>query len=300
MKPVVTAAALVLSFVAAVAVILVLPVWLVSLDAGPTTPTAAERLNAINGLRLLLLQCAGGTALAAGAYATWHRLRVNEEELRTSREGQVTERYSRAVEHLGSGNTDVRMGGVFALERVARNSPVDRDAIIAILSAYVRGHSPWPSTHPDDDPPSLAVRASDVQAAVTVLGRIASEDRDEVIRLPRTDLRRARMWGLAFDLAIISHSALQGARLSNTSLVGADLSGSDLRGAQLEGALLSGAQLVDADLGNSMLAGADLRGADLSRADLTGAVADDRTRWPSGFDPQHAGVRFADTLPANR
>src|SRR3954451_22491918 len=39
---------------------------------------------------------------------------------------QLTERFSRAVEQLGSTTPAIRIGGIYALERVARDSLVDR------------------------------------------------------------------------------------------------------------------------------------------------------------------------------
>jgi hypothetical protein len=39
-------------------------------------------------------------------------------------------------------NNDVTVGGIYALERIARDSPDDRAAIGEVLTAYVRGHAP--------------------------------------------------------------------------------------------------------------------------------------------------------------
>jgi hypothetical protein len=43
----------------------------------------------------------------------------------------------------------VRLGGTYALERIARDSPPDRATIEEVLTAYLRGHAPWPA------PPAL-------------------------------------------------------------------------------------------------------------------------------------------------
>ncbi len=63
-------------------------------------------------------QLVGGSALLAGLYLTWRTLQVNQE-------GQITERFSRAIEHLGDDRLAVRLGGIYALERIARDSPRD-------------------------------------------------------------------------------------------------------------------------------------------------------------------------------
>jgi hypothetical protein len=51
-----------------------------------------------------------------------------------SREGQATDRYTKAIEQLGSDKIDVRIGGIYALERVARDSPRDHPTTIGVGS----------------------------------------------------------------------------------------------------------------------------------------------------------------------
>ena len=76
---------------------------------------AAER----NDLIRTSAQILGGTALLSGLYFTWRTLQVN-------REGQITERFTRAVGQLGASehgkkNIETRMGGIYALERIAQD-----------------------------------------------------------------------------------------------------------------------------------------------------------------------------------
>ena len=58
-----------------------------------------------------------------------------------SREGQVTERYSNAIEQLGSDSSDVCAGGIYALERLARDSARDHATVMEVLTAFVREQS---------------------------------------------------------------------------------------------------------------------------------------------------------------
>jgi hypothetical protein len=74
-----------------------------------------NRLKLQNDARATLLQALAGGVLLLGAYLTWRQLRV-------TREGQITDRYTKAVEQLGSEHLDVRLGGIYALERIARDS----------------------------------------------------------------------------------------------------------------------------------------------------------------------------------
>lgn len=66
---------------------------------------ASEELEAQNDVRTTLLQALAGWVLLLGAYFTWRQLRV-------IREGQVTDRYTKAVDQLGSDHLDVRVGGI--------------------------------------------------------------------------------------------------------------------------------------------------------------------------------------------
>jgi hypothetical protein len=96
-----------------------------------------------NDARSTLLQRYGGFVLFLGAVATWRQVQI-------SRHGQITERITRAVDQLANDTVDVRLGGLYALERVAHDSYQDRPAVTSILTAFVRTHSPWPGGTPKD------------------------------------------------------------------------------------------------------------------------------------------------------
>ena len=53
----------------------------------------------------------------------------------------MTDRYTKAIEQLGSNKLDVRIGGIYALERVARDSARDHPTVMEVLSAFIREHS---------------------------------------------------------------------------------------------------------------------------------------------------------------
>lgn len=62
-------------------------------------------------------------------------------------ERRVTDLYTKAVEQLGSDKAPVRLGGMYALERLAQNVPDQRQTIVNVLCAYLR--MPYPA-EPDD------------------------------------------------------------------------------------------------------------------------------------------------------
>ncbi|MFD9887716.1 pentapeptide repeat-containing protein [Amycolatopsis sp. NPDC059027] len=268
-----------------------------------------EQSQLQNGVRSTLLQLTAGLLVVAGAGATWRQVHVN-------REGQLTERFTRAVDQIGSDNQDVRIGGLYALERIARNSPADRDTIQFMLGAFVRNHSPWPAGSPDgpahpteevdEQLPWMRVRAPDIQVAMGVLGRRPASWNQPVVFLSRVDLRSVALRDSRLGGAQLRYSNLARAVLAGIHLEHADLTAADLRRSYLERAHLveanlgrahlRGANLRHADLSGADLGAADLRGADLTdarldRAVLAGARADASTVWPDGWDRERRQAR---------
>jgi hypothetical protein len=274
-------------------------------------PDAATRLDLQNSVRTTLLQGVGAVLLIAGAYFTWRQIQLSRDQLRQSldtsaaqlqlsREGQITEQFSRAIEQLGHDKAGVRVGAIYALEQIAKIAPDMRAAIHELLAAYARAESTWshhdpvtltavePDTAPNEgsEPPLLKIRAPDVQAALTVLGRRV-EIPEEVIELQNVDLRSAYLGGANLRRAIIARAMLAQAGALDQTI---DLTDAHLRRTNFRRALLTHAILRGADLRDTILCGADLSGADLSGADLHNATCDDGTTWPSGFDWRAAGV----------
>jgi hypothetical protein len=290
----------------ALATAIFLPVLIVPSSA---VPGAAQRLDLQNAVRTTLLQAMAGVLLVAGAYFTWRQLLLGRDQLRQSlatstaqlqlsREGQTTEQLSRAMEHLGHQSVGVRVGAIFTLEQIARISSQIRPAIHEILASYIRAESHWPHHDPvtqaaiepggtEDLPaelPLLKIRAPDIQAAATVLGR-RIEIPDEIVELQSADLRAAYLGNANLRRCVIGR-----AMLALSDLSGSDLSEAHMRAASLRGALLVNAKLSGANLKDADLRGADLSGADLSGADLRNARCDEATMWPGGFDWISAGV----------
>jgi hypothetical protein len=168
------------------------------------------------------------------------------------------------------------LGGIYALERIAHDSPTHRIAVVEILGAFIRSHTPWPprltgqyhADAPIDQVPSLQSRAPDVQAALTIIGRRPTLKDDPPLDLNQTDLRQANLGKANLTAAVLAGANLTGAWLSEANLTMALLSGADLTGIQLRGANLTRAQLSGADLTEAQLDEANLLEAWLSGADL--------------------------------
>ena len=112
-------------------------IWLPKWQAARPELTPQARFEVENDARKTLAEIVGGAALLMGLYFTWSSLEV-------SREGQVTERFTKAIDQLGNKDSlAVRVGGVYALERIARDSERDHGPIVEILTAFVRENAKW-------------------------------------------------------------------------------------------------------------------------------------------------------------
>jgi Pentapeptide repeats (8 copies) len=263
-----------------------------------------------NDVRSTLLQGLAGLFLAGGLYFTAQTLRLNRESAertsksaertyRLEREGQITERFTRAIDQLGNKELDVRLGGIYALEGIARDSEKYHGPIMEVLTAYVREHAPCPprsadkgeeavsDEHREPDEDGVPAPATDVQAVIAVLGRrVLGRKGEHDLDLRLVDLRRAKFGkgadeghferanfaGAQLERADLDLAHLTGANLEHADLTEAILTRADLTGAHLEEATLTEADLAEATLTGAHLEGATLTKAILFEATLTGAI----------------------------
>jgi uncharacterized protein YjbI with pentapeptide repeats len=218
-----------------------------------------------------IVQAAGGAALLLGLVFTALKLDID-------RQGQLTNRFIQATSQLGAElkggerNVEVRLGGIYALNRISNDWPKDYWPIADILTAYVRHNAKWNDTPVE----GKKTYPTDIQAILTVLGHNA----------PPGGFHEKKKLDLRFT------------DLRDLEFYDAHLEWTDFYGAHLEGAQLWGADLHHAKLDNAYLAGANLREAKLDHAslecaDLTGALFDVKTVWPTGFDARARGAVLA-------
>lgn len=131
--------------------------WAVASQANSGTDRASARLDAVRtGL------AAGAGAAAAVGLTLAFRRQYHQEiaTLLTDRdatERRITELYTRATEQLGSDKAPVRLGGLYALERLAQDNPAHRQTIVNVLCAYLR--MPFPASRPESPPKRRRVSA---------------------------------------------------------------------------------------------------------------------------------------------
>src|SRR4051812_20261732 len=264
--------------------VVVLLIWRVPQELYDYVPDGdvKERAGAEATTRTGIFAGLAGVAALVGLTFTARTYRVTQR-------GHLTDRYTKAIDQLGSKELDVRLGGIYALEQLAHDSDrdMDRKTIVEVLSAFVRErsnpiyrwrhHLEWLGQEKTRLPTAEKRNAeehvriyplpNDVQAAVTVLGRLPSatdadlsgaylrkvtlESEDRLIRAllhpvrdDKADLSEAKLVKVDLTKANLHEANLTEARLMRATLTKAWLAGADLTGAHLTGADLSGAMLV--------------------------------------------------------
>jgi uncharacterized protein YjbI with pentapeptide repeats len=291
--------------------------WILDWYINPRT--SGQKKDLVQALGLIT----AGVAGAVGIYFTWRgqrltrqaqaenqkttqrQLQNSQEELHLTREGQITERYTRAIDQLGNESIDVRLGGIYALERIARESREDYRSIMEVLTAYVRQHAPWTEEERRAMEKAAVDRKSEEEkseeaSAREYRGLLAKElqetsefwesfvedlafgdlsltfgenpgpppSPDPDIQAIMTVLRQRTF---TFHSGVGGPLDLQATNLAGTNLSGADLTWTNFRSANLWGAILTNTNLTRANLWEAYLWEAWLGGANLTSARLTGA-----------------------------
>jgi uncharacterized protein YjbI with pentapeptide repeats len=291
--------------------------------------TSTEKKDLVQALGLIT----AGVAGAVGIFFTWRGQRLAreaqennqrntqeqlanaQEELRLTRAGQITERFTRAIDQLGNESMEIRLGGIYALHRIANESEEDYEPIVEVLTAYIKKNSPRTST---------ALPPADIKATVAVLARLlvlrghrgeeplhlvpVELDRinlneadfhviNRVVNLERANFQEALLSKANFSDTNLFFAYFEGADLRECRLLDANLGSGHLQEANLEQADLRETSLTFADFRNATLRETGLYGANLTQADLRDAVlqgADLRDALFGGTLLQGADLKGAD------
>ncbi|MEI3648587.1 MAG: pentapeptide repeat-containing protein [Dolichospermum lemmermannii FEM_B0920] len=194
---------------------------------------------------------------------------------------QITERFSKAIELLGNKEIEVKLGGIYALEQIAIDSPEKYHwKIMEVLTAFVRENAHRKKEEEREKGKIPQLRA-DIQAALTVIGRRNCENEKENQRLDLTfidirevnfdgaNLKRVDLYCSNLDLASFQKASLQDVCFCDSSLQWVNFSEAILQKVNLAGANLRQAKFNKATLKESFpLDSTDLHLANLFQANL--------------------------------
>ncbi len=118
-------------------------------------------------------------AAAARADAAIEQARAANEQARIAEQGHITERFSRAIEQLGHDRVAVRIGGIYALKRIAEDSAArDHLAVMDVLTNFIR-QPPY-----TNEQRANAERARKLMAGMTITAAAADTIEPELIDCP--------------------------------------------------------------------------------------------------------------------
>jgi hypothetical protein len=229
-----------------------------------------------------------------GAEKTVKRQRRRDSgKLAYERDEEGTPDFSKPIyEEASLPNLEVRVGSIYALERIAQDSDRDHIQIMEILCAYIRENAPAENAEPFPFEPSpdehiaweskVKGPRTDIRVALEIIGRrskiqIELERHTEVrgsekgyrLDLRGTCLQMAQLADMDFKNALFGESRMQGAKLTEAQMQGANffmaqMQGTNFGEAQIQGAELYGAQMNE----ETSVSAADLRGAALKEVDF--------------------------------
>jgi len=253
------------------------------------------RIDSENAIRTGLIQGIGGTVLLIGLYFTYQNLKATQRNVEIAEDKQVTERFSKAVDMLSSASMHTRLGGIYALERIARDSDDDYWQVMEVLTAFVRSESPWPPKTEETETegataeanstdqvaeesaaPSALVAAVEASQSVELQAKLSEQE--QLLQVweqeqKEREERLAKLPSLRTDIqAVMTVIGRRKYRYKEGETQRLDLSKTDLRQLQARGANLTGVDLTGAHLEHTFLIEVRLEEADLSEAHLEQAI----------------------------
>jgi hypothetical protein len=228
-----------------------------------------DRIDAEQNTRGLIVQLIGGMVVLGTLYRGWREfqrdqhqrsydMRHRTEELALTRQNIVDERFSRAINQLGSENRDVRLGGILSLDMLARANPEYHWPVLDVLASYIQEHTR--ESH------AAAERAAEA-GCLTELPPLPN---DIYFALYALTNRNTANDSLANSYIDLSNTCLTNARIAAF----ADMRWCDLSNSHAENACFREVDLLKANLAGASMIGSDFERANLTQANLNGAVLD--------------------------
>jgi len=244
-----------------------------------------KKISLENELRKTAAQIIGGLLVLIGLGFTYEQISATKDTIDISQERLKTDRYSKAIDQLGSDNPQVRLGGIFALEKISESSPDYASVITKVLATYIRQKS-----HSND-----STVFEELQAAIDIISYKDNHENYERDRIREINISNVRLRKFDFNNSLLKNAKMIASDFSEsnfvnanltrvtayeasffkTNLTNANLSNSNFYGGNFEQAIFVGSILENvnfqlADLKEADFSNCDLSGVDLTDADLTG------------------------------
>ncbi|XAT60950.1 hypothetical protein GN278_09525 [Rhodobacteraceae bacterium Araon29] len=272
-------------------------------EAGKEPPATEDIRNLAYAVAVLLGVLVAASTIPFGLIKLW----MSERSTNAAEQGLITDRITKAVAGLGADkmdkvvaddgtstdvtkpNLEVRIGSIYALERIAQDSDRDHISVMQILCAYIRTNAPWDTTAQNAEDAANERPRDDIQTALSVIGRRGAD---------KINLERAQNYRLDLRLANLERADMRDgdfayAWFSASLLAGAWVDRADVMRAELIHTNLQHSDLLKAIFFKAYIHGADFTGSDITQAQINAMFGDgsvtfpEHLKWPKHW-PEHA------------
>ena len=251
-----------------------LPFWAPSVLLSLKIPPESLR-----GFGLYLL----GTGTAPlGLYLTYNRTASLRSQTDNEKDKNVTDAFARSVELLDGKSRATKQGGIYALEKIAKDNSERHSTIMKIMTSYVRGET-YHKFHERLEREALTdgklidklanePMPSDIEAAIAVI-RERQISNDESLKdseesfKSKFDLSNAYLFNSEFG-----DTELLKTNFSDSKMVKCRFDGTDLSGSYFATSDLQGSSFVNSILKNCEFIGTNFQECDFERCDLSGST----------------------------
>ncbi|MBL1405366.1 MAG: pentapeptide repeat-containing protein [Rhizobiales bacterium] len=186
---------------------------------------------------------------------------IAQEKVSIDEQTHYTTLYIKSIEMLGAMRVvkddkgedvsepamELRLGAIYALERIARDSWKDHWPIMEVLTAYIRENSPYKD---GDEPKKIS---NDIQAIMDVIGR----RNEKWIKKEKTLKKKLNFWKCNLrQLSLDEDTNFTGATFSSSYLVGSYFEGVDFTNCYFQISKLKDASFHKCDMTRSKFEGA--------------------------------------------
>ena len=270
-------------------------------EAGKEPPTTEDIRNLAYAVAVLLGVLVAASTIPFGLIKVW----MSERSTNAAEQGLITDRISQAIAGLGADKTvkvtgsdgtstegtepnlEVRIGSIYALERIAQDSDRDHIQVMQILCTYIRTNAPWEYAKQAEQAADEFPR-NDIQTALSVIGRRSKD---------KINLERAKNYQLDLRLANLKRADMRDGDFAHALFNVSLLERASIQRADMTAAILTFANLQNARLSNATFDKASARKADFSGSDITqtqinamfgdGSVTSpEHLNWPKHW-PEH-------------
>jgi len=262
--------------------------WVVYGQKGPLWTPWGEAISKI----FVPALSAFGTIVGVIVTALITLSKVRQQSTDNTKTRIAADQFKNAIDHLGSQEQTIVLGGVHALHNLAETFPKEYSKqVFEVLCSFIREKTTqkaYQDKFSETLDPSDKTQTTSLIVIQTIVDKLFREDESRKfyqeykanlsgaflrrVRFRGANLHKAILWDADFQWVDLSEAKLPGGELHRADLRGAYLYDTDLQGAKLFCARLEGAKLRYAKLDRANLENTNMQGAYLRKASIHSVI----------------------------